>query len=139
MPIARKSLAELQLSGTYQRNKKKYDERLNLVPLIQLPIGGAPRHLQAIERAVWAEIVKNAPVGLLGRPDRIILEVAARLIPRMRTGDLKPSELGVLLNVLNRLGMNPAARQKLNLEPPAEPASEVETEEQRIWRELDEL
>jgi hypothetical protein len=84
-------------------------------------------------------VVKNAPQGLLGRPDRIVLEIASRLIPRMRAGDLKPSELGVLLNILNKLGMNPTARQKLNLEPPAEPASEIETEQERIWRELDEL
>jgi phage terminase small subunit len=138
MPIARKSLAELKLSGTYERNRKKYDTRLNLVPVITAPIGTAPRHLQATERAVWAEVIRSAPIGLLGRPDRIILEVASRLIPRMRAGDLKPSELGVLLNILNKLGMNPTARQKLNLEP-AEPANSSQTAEEKAWADLDEL
>jgi hypothetical protein len=104
--------------------------------VISPPIGATPRHLQAIERAAWTEAVKNVPQGLLGRPDRIILEVASRLIARMRTGEMKPSELGVLLHVLNKLGMNPTARQKLNLEPPVEPASEIETEEQRTGESL---
>lgn len=135
MPIARKSLAELQLSGTYQRNKRKYDERLNLVPVITAPIGTAPRHLQAIERAVWAEVVRNAPEGLLGRPDRIVLEVASRLIAKIRTAEYKPSDVSALLNVLNKLGMNPAARQKLRLEPPPTP----EPKEKSAWDELDDL
>jgi phage terminase small subunit len=139
MPIARKSLAELQLSGTYQRNKRKYDDRLNPVATILPPIGTAPRHLQATERAVWAEVVRSAPEGLLGRPDRIALEVATRLIVKMRTGDYKPSDVGALLNVFTKLGMTPAARQKLNLQPPATPATSELTAEEKVWAELDAL
>src|SRR5258707_343216 len=113
MPKPRKSIQELMLSGTYQMNKRRYEHRLNPVSTVQLPIGTAPRHLQAIERVVWAEIVRSAPEGLLGRPDRIVLEVATRLIVKLRSGEYRPSDVGALLNVLGKLGMTPAARQKM--------------------------
>jgi hypothetical protein len=135
MPKPRKSIQELMLSGTYQVNKRRYEHRLNPVATVQLPVGTAPRHLQATERAVWAEVVRSAPEGLLGRPDRIVLEVAARLIVKMRTGEYKPSDVGALLNVLTKLGLTPVSRRKLNLEPPVT----VEPVTKSPWDELAEL
>jgi hypothetical protein len=135
MPTPRKSIAELKLSGTYQTHKARYEHRLNPVSTVLSPIGAAPRHLATLERAVWAEVVKNAPEGLLGRPDRIVLEVASRLIVKLRTGEYRPSDVGALLNVLTKLGLTPAARRKLNLEPPVT----VEPTTKSPWDELDEL
>jgi phage terminase small subunit len=137
MPTPRKSIEQLKLTGTYQMNKARYEHRLNPVPTIQLPVGRPPAHLPALERAVWAEVVRSVPEGLLGRPDRLVLEVATRLIIKMRTGAAKPSEVGALLNVLAKLGMTPAARLKMNLQP-----LDIPTEsnaEKNAWDELDEL
>jgi hypothetical protein len=72
-------------------------------------------HLSPAERLVWAELVRIAHPGLLARSDRLILEIAAKLVIRMRTTDAKTSELNALMKVLAKLGMTLAARLKMNL------------------------
>jgi hypothetical protein len=134
MPTPKKTLAELQLSGTYAQNKKRYEHLTNPVVTIQLPVGRPPVHLTAAEEAVWAELVRTAHPGLLTRSDRLTMEIAAKLIVRMRTEDTKISETNALLSVLSRLGMNPAARLRMSLQPlglPAKPSKQT--------AELDEL
>jgi hypothetical protein len=111
------TLAELKLSGTFQQNKPRYEHLRNPVVTIQLPVGRPPAHIGAAEKAVWAELVRVAHPGLLTRSDRLILEIAAKLIVRMRTSDAKTSELNALMNVLAKIGMTPAARLKMNLQP----------------------
>jgi hypothetical protein len=93
MPTPKKTLAELKLSGTFQQNKRRYEHLTNPVVTIQLPVGRPPAHLEAGEKAAWAELVRVAHSGLLTRSDRLILEIAAKLIVRMRMGDAKTSEL----------------------------------------------
>jgi phage terminase small subunit len=135
MPTPRKSLSELKLSGTYQMNKARYKRLTDPVGVISLPVGRPPGHLLDAERTIWAEVVKNAPEGLLGRPDRIIIEVCCKLIAQMRTADLKISELNALISTLSKLGMDPASRKKMNFQPPL-PAEPIE---KSAWDELDEL
>jgi len=138
MARPRKSIAELQLTGTYQAHPGRYKAISASKPIIKLPIGKAPTHLQTTERAIWAEVVRNAPEGLLGRPDRIVLEVATRLIAKIRTGEFKASDVGHTVRILAKLGMDPASRQKLNLQP-LHPANPEPTAEEKAWAELAEL
>jgi len=133
MPTQRKSLTQLAESGTLGRNKGRYAARIAAQSVVIPPIGQVPGHLSPAEKAAWAEIVKSAPAGLLSRPDRIIVELAAKLISRLRAGDSKASELNLLLNILGRIGFSPIDRLKFNLEPPPEP------KEKSAWDELDEL
>jgi len=140
MPTPKKTLAELKLTGTYQTNKKRYEHLLNPVATIQLPIGPPPSHMLATEKAIWRELVRTAHPGLLARSDRLTLEIAAKLIVRMRTSDAKTSELNALMTVLAKLGMTAAARLKMNLQPldlPANPSKQ--TEEEKVWDQLAEL
>jgi len=140
MPTPKKTLAQLQLSGTYQQNKKRYEHLTNQVVTIQLPVGRPPAHLAAAEKAVWAELVRVAHPGFLTRSDRLILEIAAKLIVRMRTSDAKTSELNALMTVLAKMGMTPAARLKMNLQPLELPAKQpTKTEPDELWDSLDEL
>jgi len=140
MRTPKKSLAELKLSGTFQQNKKRYEHLTDPVVTIQLPVGRPPAHLQAAEKAAWAELVRVAHSGLLTRSDRVILEIAAKLIVRMRTSDAKTSEFNALLSVLAKLGMTPAARLKMNLQPLELPANPVaKSEEDKVWDQLAEL
>ena len=139
MPTPKKTLAELQLSGTYQQNKKRYEHLTNPVATIQLPVGRPPVHLGAAEKAAWAELVRVAHPGLLGRSDRLILEIASKLIVRMRTSDVKTSELNALLAVLAKMGMTPAARLKMNLQPLELPSKPKEKDPWDEFASLDEL
>jgi hypothetical protein len=138
MPTPRKNIEQLKLSGTFQMNKKRYEHRLATVPTIQLPVGRPPTHLGAAERLVWAELVRVAHPGLLTRSDRLILEIATKLVIRMRTTDPKTSEVNALMNVLAKLGMTPAARLKMNLQPLDLPATEP-TKEHDAWAELEQF
>jgi phage terminase small subunit len=137
MPTPRKSLSQLAASGTLGKNLGRYQSRLAAQPNFIRPVGKAPPHLPAVERAVWAELVRGAPPGLLQRSDRLILEVLSRLVVRMRTSDPKTSELNCLINVLSRMGLTPLDRTKLNLESPPEPSAKAA--EDARWAELDEL
>jgi hypothetical protein len=137
MPTPRKSLRELLESGTLQKNIGRYQARIAAVANVISPIGRAPNHLTAPEKAIWAELVKTAPPGLLMKNDRLIVEVAVKLVHRMRTSEPKSSEINALATVLSKLGMNPTDRVKMNLEPPIDPS--VQTEEDRRWAALDDL
>ena len=135
MPKPRKSLAQLSASGTLAKNKGRYASRIAAIPTVLMPIGKPPRHLPAVERTIWAELTKSAPAGLLQRSDRIALEIACKLVARMRTVDAKTSELNGLMATLGKLGFSPLDRLRLNLEPPPpEPSAQ-----DAIWDELDEL
>jgi phage terminase small subunit len=137
MPTPRKSLSQLAASGTLGKNLGRYQSRIAAQPNIIRPVGKAPPHLSTGERAVWAELVRAAPPGLLQRSDRLILEVLSRLVVRMRAADPKTSELNALVNVLTKMGLTPVDRTKLNLESPPEPS--VKSAEDARWAELEEL
>jgi hypothetical protein len=58
----------------------------------------------------------------------------------LRTTDAKTSEVNALMNILAKLGMTPAARLKMNLQPldlPADPSKQ--TEEDKVSAQLAEL
>jgi hypothetical protein len=82
--------------------------------------------------------VRAAHSGLLARSDRLILEIATKLVVRLRTTDAKTSEVNALVNVLAKLGMTLAARLKMNLQsldiPTPEPTATTNPRD-----ELDEL
>ncbi|WP_433972765.1 hypothetical protein [Tunturiibacter lichenicola] len=139
MPTPKKTLTQLQLSGTYQQNKRRYEHLTKSVPTIHIPIGRPPTHLQPAEKAAWVELVRIAHPGLLARSDRIVVEIAARLIVRMRHPDAKTGDYNALLTVLGKLGMTPASRLKMNLPPIEVPTPQVQSEEDRLWAALDEL
>lgn len=71
-----------------------------------------PQNLDA-----WAEIVAAIPPGVARESDRFTIEIAARLLARLRATDplcyLSAAELGSLQRALSSLGMTPADRSKV--------------------------
>jgi phage terminase small subunit len=135
MPKQRKSLQQLAESGTLHKNPGRYVGRWVAQSAPFRPIGKAPAHLPATEKAIWAELTKAAPARLLQRSDRLFLEVCCKLVARMRAGDNpKSSEINALTNILGKLGLNPTDRAKLDLETPTQPTVKTSP-----WDELDEL
>jgi len=137
IPKPRKSPSQLAESGTLQKNLGRYQARITAQTTVIAPIGTAPRISPQLSVSVWADVMRNAPSGLLTKSDRVAFEVLVRLTVRMRTLDAKTSELNSRLAVLAKFGMNPTDCLKLNLDPLPEPTAQ--TEEQRRWAELDEL
>ncbi|MGF7180397.1 hypothetical protein [Tunturiibacter psychrotolerans] len=117
MPAHRKTAAAHELSGAAAKNPQRFTNRKG-EPKPLAPIGPGPKHLTPIERAIWKEITAVAPPGTLGSSDRIILEIVCKLTCAFRTGLLtRASEIAQLMNGLGRLGLSPADRAKLNVEP----------------------
>ncbi len=130
MPARRKSLSRLALTGSLKKNPGRYADRASAPALG--PIGYCPKFLSAPERAIWRYIVKVAPPGALTSADAFTVELAAKLMHRVRTdAAAKASEVAVLISLLGKLGLTPADRAKLDL-----PAS-APTDETDPWSQFD--
>lgn len=117
MPRPRKSLAELEANGSLAHNAGRLKDRTP-PPEPKAPIKKSPRHLTEEQQKVWREIVSGAPDGLLGSCDMISVEVAVRLTIKMRAGLMdKTSEHISLANLMEKLGLSPAGRQRFNSVP----------------------
>lgn len=120
MPPRKKTLSELKFSGAIKTNPGRYADRTD--PPTLAPIGYAPRYLTSAERAIWRQIVRVAPPGLLTVADSISVELACRLIFRSRTlFTTKASDINALTTLLGKLGLNPIDRAKMVLPTPPTP------------------
>jgi hypothetical protein len=136
MPARRKSISELVQSGTFGRNPARYRNRAAAQAAPQPPLGRVPKHLSATEKSIWTEIASDAPRGQLVRGDRLCLELAVRLVLRLRTTQPKPSEIRLLATLLAKLGLTPQDRARMDLPVTEPPPSGAEAEK---WAALDEL
>jgi phage terminase small subunit len=116
-PAPRKSLAAHELSGAIKKNPARFVGRKDQ-PRSAAGIGAAPKHLTAEEKVVWRDVVKVSPKGVLTAADRLLLEVTCHLVVHFRSGAvIRASEVAMLLAALGRLGLSPADRAKLNVQP----------------------
>lgn len=88
-------------------------------------VGDCPARLEGAEREAWAELVEQVPDRVLTNADRWAAEMACRLMARVWSGDINTGEMGHLIKLLSQLGMTPADRSKINVEP-AKPKNEFE-------------
>lgn len=120
MPGPRKPTELLQLSGAFKQNPQRARE---VGPKSTEPLGDPPATFQAPERAIWYELVGNAPTGVLTSTERPILEVLSLLMLRLRTSWPKAAELALILNCLVQLGWTPSARSRVVGTPQEAPTS----------------
>jgi len=99
----------LEMSGSAQ----KHPQRRRAEP-VTLPFGQPPAHLSKELKAAWREIARAAPACVLTRSDRVAVELAARLLVRIRTTDFSAAEATSLRSLLGQLGMTPADRSKVS-------------------------
>jgi len=72
--------------------------------------------LERWETKAWKEIVRSIPPGVATGSEIILVEVAARLLGRLRRSvDLNGSQISQLRYILTDLGCSPAARERLGL------------------------
>ena len=131
MPRRKLSLSELTESGTLARNRRHYASRILSEACPRAPLGRVPTQLPIAERAAWREIVKVAAPGSLVRTDRILLEIAARLVVRFRATVPKASEVRLLASVLTSLGITTSDRTNL-----APSKTVADSQEDAAWADL---
>jgi len=123
MPAPRKPAAILEMSGALGKNPS----RRRVEPSVALPFGKPPAHLSRELKAAWREISRAAPCGVLTGADRVAVELAARLLVRIRTADtFTAADANGLRSLLSSLGMTPADRSRVTAAhagPPTNPFS----------------
>lgn len=112
----------LELRGTFDHNPKR---RRPIGPKSPEGVGEPPACLTETEAVCWREAVGNAPAGVLTSADRWLVEIAARLMARLRSeglAGLRTVELAALTGALGKLGWTPADRSRVSTA--AEPTSD---------------
>ena len=116
MPAPRKATSVLAKSGSISHDKKRYANRTS-EPKPTGTIGSVPKHFNGALKAVWKELVRQIPPGVLTNADRLILELTCHLTLKMRAGNLISSDAAQLVSCLSRLAMTPSDRSRVNLAP----------------------
>ncbi len=122
MPKPRLSFDQAQARGSEQVNAGRFADRKDAPPTTGV-IGPPPKSLSAAEKKIWKELVSTIPAGVAGESDRISVEIASRLLHQFRTNGhtMQSSRISLLMGMLSRLGLDPQARTRLHISPPAEP------------------
>jgi hypothetical protein len=119
MPRPRLSYDQATLNGSLAVNKGRFSDRKKAPPATG-EVGSPPKYFSTDEKKVWKEIAKAIPAGVAGGSDRMVIEMASRLLHQFRIDPLmQSSRLSLLMQLLSRLGLDPQARTKLQVEPPA--------------------
>lgn len=125
MARPRKPTAVLELKGAFKANPSRGKARKN-EPKPDGEIGEPPALLGEPEQELWREL---AMVGSwLTAGDRLILEIACRLMVMFRANTLDGGGISKLITALSKLGFSPTDRSKVNApgakEPEADPFAE---------------
>lgn len=80
-------------------------------------VGDPPESFDADQRAAWNEFVKTCHVGVLGKADRIALEIASVLLADFRFNPvgMPAAKLARLDSMIARFGMTPSDRSKVKV------------------------
>jgi len=125
----RKPSAMHELSGSFDAHPERKKAR-ELEPKPDGPLGPAPSFFDPNEYtgkrllAIWNEIIAEAPPGVLTISDRKHVELACRLMYRIRSSTAKSGDYSRLDALLGKMGMNPADRSKVSILPSNVPANE---------------
>lgn len=112
----------LKMRGSFKKNPQRLKERENEPK----PVGGLgdpPEEFNEVHNKrllqAWHEVVAMVPPGVLTCADRIIVEMTARLIARMRYNfnSMKSSDRAQLTKNLGLMGLTPADRSKVQVVP----------------------
>lgn len=115
MARARTPANVLRLNGSAEHNKGRYADRLENEVIDENPVGDPPAWMNENEVITWHEFIEESIDGVLGRSDRKLLEVAARLGAKMRDDTLKTTEMNTYKTVIMQLGMTPCERSKVSV------------------------
>ncbi len=88
------------------------------------------------ERKRWKELVANAPVGLLKRRDRLVVEQLVKLWTEMRRGKLSMTGHRLLASLTAKLGLNPSDASRTAV-PIVKPKSAKDAIANRIFGRID--
>jgi hypothetical protein len=126
----RKPTAQHELNGTYdvhpERRAARALEPKPIGPLGEPPKcftveGGCSQYTSERLIALWHEMAAEMPPGVGTVSDRKLLEIACRLMLKIRTSGAKSGDYSEMDKLLGKLAMTPADRSKVNITPGSQP------------------
>lgn len=111
MARPRKPTAVLELKGAFKKDPQRGKARA-AEPKIDDVIGAPPDHLSADASRLWEELSSYGTWLTAG--DRLMLEIAVRLMESFRKNELDGGGISKLITALSKLGFNPTDRSKVN-------------------------
>jgi phage terminase small subunit len=110
------TLVQARLSGAAAKNPQRYRA---VPPEGKGELGEPPEHVGAAAAAVWRELDRVSPVGVLTESDRIPVEMLSNLVIEYRENPsgFQASRLAQMVSLLGRLGMTPIDRHRLAVVP----------------------
>lgn len=116
MPRHRKPTNLLLLNGAIDHDPKRYANRTQ-EPKPTGDLGAPPAHFEEQLTQIWNELVEQVPPGVLTSADRFILEITCSLTLKMRNLTISTGETTQLISCLGRLGLTPADRSRVTVDP----------------------
>lgn len=110
MARPRKPTKTLELTGAFEKNPQRKAARAN-EPVVETPCGPPPNTLDANSAAIWNELCAHG--YWLTAADRLMLEVACRLMAMFRADALDGGGISKLITSLSKLGFTPTDRSKV--------------------------
>lgn len=128
MPRQRMTPEQAALKGADRKDPARFSAR-KAAPKSDLPLGDAPAHFDAAQKAAWFEFSAYAIPGTMTGADRVMLEGASVLLAEFRSNpaEFTAAKYGRLFQALSSFGMTPVDRQKLGATKPAEEANPFDT------------
>jgi phage terminase small subunit len=106
-----------KLHGTYRPSRENHFEPKQGLKLLSED-KSPPRHLNRAQKKVWQECIEMLPEGWLTHTDRFAVELLAILMEKFRRElTLANAERAQLTQLLIQLGMTPASRHKVVMQP----------------------
>lgn len=117
MARPRKPTAVLELTGAFQKDPQR--KRPN-EPKPTGSLGEPPVDFDEYLKALWQDLVRMVPAGVLTNADRWLVELACRTMRQVKKGEALAAEKNLLLSCLSRMGLTPADRSKIAAQPQKE-------------------
>lgn len=114
MSRPRTPTAILEQKGAFRKDPQRKEARKS-EPRPTGELGDAPEHLSEAQKAIWAELSGICPPKVLTNADRWTVEIAVRLMAKVRDDSITNGQLAQLIVCLSRMGMTPADRSKVGV------------------------
>lgn len=109
--------AVLEARGSFKRHPERARARAD-EPRPDTPLGNPPKRLSDAEKAAWKEM--KAEGFWLTSADAMMVEIAANLMTKQRSGAIDNPARTLLVSTLIKLGFGPTERAKMKVIPEKE-------------------
>jgi hypothetical protein len=109
----------LSLKGAFKKHPERKDARKG-EPRPSGELGDPPAFLSPQQAEIWLELANICPPRVLTNADRWTVEIAVRLMAKVRDESITNGQLAQLIVCLSRMGMTPSDRSKIGIPENAE-------------------